>query len=141
LRVVLDANVLVSALISRAGAPARLLAQWLEGDFELTVCGTLLEEVDKTLSQPKISARVSPADADAFPRLLRELAECAPSPEDPPPVRSADPDDDYLIALAARERVPLVSGDHHLLELGDRLPIMSPREFLEQLKKARRDSV
>ena len=89
MRVVLDANVLVSALISRAGAPARLLAQWLEGDFELIVCGTLLEEVDKTLSQPKISARVSPADADAFPRLLRELAECAPSPEDPPPGKAS----------------------------------------------------
>jgi len=101
----------------------------------------LCVQTKSTLSQPKISARVSPADADAFVRLLRELAECAPSPEDPPPIRSADPDDYYLIALAARERVPLVSGDHHLLELGDRLPIMSPREFLEQLKKARRDSV
>ena len=137
MRVVLDANVLVSALISRAGAPARLLALWLEGEFELVVCETLLEEVEKTLGRPKIGARVSQADADAFVRLLRELAESVAEPKEPPAIRSADPNDDYLIAMAARERVPLVSGDQHLLELGDRFPIMSPRAFLDHLDKVR----
>jgi putative PIN family toxin of toxin-antitoxin system len=137
LRVVFDANVLVSALISRAGAPARLLALWLEGEFELVVCQTLLDEVEKTLRRPKISERVSRADADAFVRLLRELAESVADPKEPPAFRSADPDDDYLIAIAARERVPLVSGDQHLLDVGDRLPIVSPREFLDDLEKTR----
>ena len=51
-------------------------------------------------------------------------------PEGPPPMRSADPDDDYLIALAHGNRAALVSGDSHLLDLADRAPILSPADFL-----------
>ncbi len=135
MRAVLDANVFVSALIAREGAPGRVVALWLAGEFELVVSDTLLGEVRRTLARPKIRRRVSAADADRFLGVLRELAEHALDPEGPPPVRSSDPGDDYLLALAARERVPLVSGDAHVLALGDRLPIFTPREFLEQLER------
>ena len=47
---------------------------------------------------------------------------------------SADPDDEYLVDLArAAEADVLVSGDAHLLELRDRLPVMTPAEFLARL--------
>jgi uncharacterized protein len=134
-RAVLDANVLVSALISRAGAPARLVELWIEGEVELVVCKTLLDGVQRTLNRPKISSRVAPEDAVRFVRLLRELGEVVGDPEGPPPFHSDDPGDDYLLALAARERTPLVSGDAHVLALSDRLPISSPRAFLEQLER------
>jgi len=135
-RAVLDANVLVSALISRLGAPARLVELWLEGEFELVVCRTLLDEVERTLTQPKIRRRVASDDAARFVQLLDELGEVVADPAGAPPIHSVDPADDYLLALAARERAPLVSGDAHVLALGDRLPISSPREFLEQLERA-----
>ena len=136
MRAVLDANVLVSALISRVGAPARLVELWLEGEFELVVCKTLLDEVQRTLNQPKISGRVASEDALRFIWLLQEVGEVVADPEGPPPVHSDDPGDDYLLALAARERTPLVSGDAHVLALSDRLPISSPRAFLQQLERA-----
>ena len=136
MRAVLDANVLVSALISRVGAPARLFELWLEGEFELVVCKTLLDEVQGTLNQPKISGRVASEDALRFIWLLQEVGEVVADPEGPPPVHSDDPGDDYLLALAARERTPLVSGDAHVLALSDRLPISSPRAFLQQLERA-----
>jgi len=135
-RAVLDANVLVSALISRVGAPARPVELWLYGEFELVVCKTLLDEVQRTLNQPKISGRVASEDALRFVGLLQELGEVVADPEGPPPVHSDDPGDDYLLALAARERTPLVSGDAHVLALSDKLPILSPRAFLEQLETA-----
>jgi putative PIN family toxin of toxin-antitoxin system len=135
-RAVLDANVLVSALISRVGVPARLVELWLEGEFELVVCKTLLEEVQRTLNQPKISGRVASEDALRFIWLLQEVGEVVADPEGPPPVHSTDPGDDYLLALAARERTPLVSGDAHVLALSDRLPISSSRAFLQQLERA-----
>ena len=47
--------------------------------------------------------------------------------------RSADPRDDYLLALAEKERAVLVSGDRHLLVLADELPVRTPREFVGQL--------
>ncbi|MBA2420337.1 MAG: hypothetical protein H0V57_04320 [Thermoleophilaceae bacterium] len=48
-----------------------------------------------------------------------------------PPVRSEDQGDDYLIALAAEQRAALVSGDKHLLALAGRIPVYSPREFID----------
>ena len=136
MRAVLDANVLVSALISRLGAPARLVELWLEGEFELVVCKTLLDEVQRTLNQPRNSSRVASEDAVRFVRLLQELGEVVADPEGAPPIHSDDPGDDYLLELAARERTPLVSGDAHVLALSDRLPISSPRAFLQQLESA-----
>ena len=119
------------------GAEARLIefSLWLDGEFELVVCNTLLDEVQRTLSQPKISGRVASEDALRFIRLLQEVGEVVADPEGPPPVHSDDPGDDYLLALAVRERTPLVSGDAHLLALNDKLPILSPRALLEQLER------
>jgi predicted nucleic acid-binding protein len=56
-------------------------------------------------------------------------------PGDPakPPARSADPGDDYVIALPERERAVLVSGDQHLPTLADELPVMTARAFLDEL--------
>jgi uncharacterized protein len=134
-RVVFDANVLVSALISRGGAPARLVELWLEGAFDLVLSERLLAEVERALAYPRIRQRVAAGDAADFLRLLRDVAEVVADPDGAPPARSVDPNDDYLLALAARERVPLVSGDAHLLALGERLPILSPRLFLDRLEQ------
>jgi len=56
----------------------------------------------------------------------------APDPA-APERRSSDPGDGYLIALAESERAVLVSGDRHLLELADELPIRTARAFIEKL--------
>jgi predicted nucleic acid-binding protein len=55
--------------------------------------------------------------------------------DEPSSVRSPDPGDDYLLALAASEHAALVSGDEHLLGLADDLPIFSPARFLRILEK------
>jgi predicted nucleic acid-binding protein len=44
-----------------------------------------------------------------------------------------DPSDDYLVSLAESQSALLISGDAHLLELADRLPVRSPRAFLDLL--------
>jgi hypothetical protein len=64
--------------------------------------------------------------------LLRDAAVRAPGPAELPR-RSADPGDDYLPALAQSERAVLVSGDRHLPELADDLPIFTPRAFADTL--------
>jgi uncharacterized protein len=132
-RAVLDANVLVSALLSRGGAPALLVERWLMGDFELVVSELLLAEVDRTFAAPKLRRRVTGDIAAEFVSTLRGLAEFVTDPETAPPVRSRDPGDDYLVALAASARATLVSGDAHLLELQEAIPVLSPREFLDTL--------
>jgi uncharacterized protein len=131
-RAVLDANVLVSALLSREGAPAQLLQAWRSGHFELVVSPQLLGELARVFEYPKLRRRIEKADADAFVDLLRSAAVVAGDAGDPPR-RAADPDDDYLIALAAQERAILVSGDRDLLELASRYPVRAPRDFVDSL--------
>jgi hypothetical protein len=131
-RAVLDPNVLIAALLSRSGAPAQIVTRWLDGAFELVVSESLLAELERALGYPKVRRRVPPSEAVAFVSLLRRGAIVAVDP--PTPARqSADPGDDYLLALAESERSVLVSGNRHLISLADELPIQSPRAFLDTL--------
>jgi uncharacterized protein len=135
-RVLLDANVFVSALLSQTGAPARIVGLWSRGELELVVCPALLDELGGILARPRLRSRIDAVEAERFLSALSVGAESVPDPDEPPPLRTVDPDDDYLVALATRERVPLVSGDKHLLALRGQAPVLSPREFLEQIAKS-----
>ena len=134
MRVVLDANVLVSAVISAAGPPRQIVAAWIEGRFELVASPVLLEELRDVLDRPRLRRWVSSATAASFVDGLAKDTEVI---DDPPaqPGLSPDPDDDYLIALArAAQADHLVSGDRHLLDLADPdPPVLTPRQFLDLL--------
>jgi hypothetical protein len=132
-RAVLDPNVLVAAVLSRSGAPAQIVARWLAGAFELVVSEHLLAELARALAYPKLARRVTRAEAAELVSLLRHAAIVASDPPAPRPA-SADPGDDYLLALAESARAVLVTGDRHLLALADDLPIRTARAFLDTLE-------
>jgi putative PIN family toxin of toxin-antitoxin system len=132
-RAVLDPNVLISALISRDGSPALLLHLWLDGAFELIVSDQLLAELERAFSYPKLRKRVEPSEPIEFLDLLRRGARTVDDPNTPPSVRSPDPGDDYLIAVAESQQAMIVSGDDHLLGLAGRVPVLSPADFLVEL--------
>ncbi len=129
-RVVLDPGVLVSALITPSGAPAKLLAEVLAGGVELIVSPSLLKDLEDVLRRDKFRRYVDLEAVRAYLGLLHREAFAAEDSDASPPLRSADPDDDYLIALAYCCSAAIVSGDRHLLELADRAPILSPADFL-----------
>jgi uncharacterized protein len=134
-RAVLDPNILIAAVLSPSGAPAQLVSRWLAGEFDLIVSEALLDELERALAYPKLRRRIPQDDAAAFVVLLRAAAIVAPGSETSSH-RSADPDDDYLLALAEHERAILVSGDQHLLDLAGTLPIQTARSFLDRLANA-----
>jgi putative PIN family toxin of toxin-antitoxin system len=136
LRAVLDANVIIAALISSSGSPARLLEAWRAGRFELIVSVSLLDELERALAYPNLRRRISAEDAAKAIAWLRRDATMLPDPSGDPPVRSVDPGDDYLIALAAAGEALLVSGDDHLLSLGMSPAVLSPSAFLTRLAEA-----
>ena len=129
-RAVLDPGVLVSALITPGGAPAGLLTQAREGALEVIVSPLLLGELEDVLGREKFRRYVDLGSARDYVALLRRESMHVADPETPPPLRSADPDDDYLIALAHDQSAIVVSGDRHLLDLADRAPILSPADLL-----------
>jgi uncharacterized protein len=133
-RAVLDPNILIAALLSRSGAPGQIVARWLAGEFELVVSEALLAELKRALAYPKLLARISAEEAAEFISVLAHDGILAPDPVTPAG-RSADPDDDYLLALAESMRAVLVSGDRQLLDLADELPIQTARAFLGTLER------
>lgn len=135
MRVVIDANVLVSAVISSSGPPREVLTAWTQERFELVASPALLEELRDVLARPKLRRYLTPGAAAGY---LAGLGQDGLLIEDPPPPAGlrADPDDDYLVALARAAGADyVVSGDRHLLELTDPdPPVLTPREFLALLE-------
>ena len=135
MRAVVDVNVLISALLAPDGAPAQVLVAWRAGRFEMIVSPGLLAELARALAYPKLRKRIELDEADTFIHSLRRSADLRPDPDLPPPARSTDPGDDYLIALAADQDAILVTGDRHLLEVADPVPIRDPASFLRMLDR------
>ena len=132
MRVVCDANVLISALISSHGAPAQIVETWEPDVLELIVCPKLLGELRDVFTRSKLRDRVNPEAAVKYVDALERGALLLPHP----PVKhlvAPDPNDDYLIALAiVGEADYLVSGDRHLTDLVDLTPpVLTPRQFVD----------
>jgi uncharacterized protein len=131
MRVVLDINILVSALLIQSGHPAAIIDAWLDGKFTLLTCAEHLDELRATLQKPRIAERIKPYKAG---RLVNEVKDLAKNIDELPEVkRSGDPDDDYLLALSeAGQADYLVTGDKSgLLGLDrhKRARIITAREF------------
>jgi putative PIN family toxin of toxin-antitoxin system len=131
MRVVLDTNILISALLIQVGHPAAIYRAWQEGAFALVVCAEQLDELRAALRKPTIAARIKPYHAGRLVNQLKDLAEIV----GPRPLveRSPDPTDDFLLALSeAGQADYLVTGDKNgllLLVRHKTTRILSASEF------------
>lgn len=132
-RIVLDTNVLVSALLSPNGPPARLLAAVKDGDVTLITSEEQLQELHRVLY--RLNAQVRPDEAESLVDGLRAVGVIAtdlPDVDDSP-----DPDDNQILATAiAGGADVIVSGDKkHMLSVGrvGAVPIVTARDALNWL--------
>lgn len=110
MRVILDTNVLVAALMAPDGPPHRLYEAFLNDRFTLITSDMQVEEFSRVTRYPAIRGRIHPAQAGRLLNAVRSLAvlleKLAPASV------SRDPHDDYLFAMAqAGEADYLVTGD------------------------------
>ena len=110
MRVVLDTNVLVSALISPRGNPDRLYRAWRAGRFTLLTSLPLLEEFQRVTRYPALQKYLPKALAGT---MHNELSSLATVVRRLPRVNaSRDPDDNVVLATALAGRADyLVTGD------------------------------
>ncbi len=134
MRVVLDANIWVSAAI-RTGPAHRIVQAWLAGSagFDVVICPALIEELEEVLTQrPRLRKWIALDVAEHFVETVRVLADIV---SDPAVVEAItrDVDDDYLVALGReREADYIVTGDKDLLEWPEqRPPVLTPAAFAE----------
>jgi putative PIN family toxin of toxin-antitoxin system len=133
-KAVLDPNILVSALISPLGVPARVLGAWSNEYFELVISQAVLDELREVLARPSFRRRITVEEVAEYVDGLEADSELVEDPGEVPVV-SRDPDDDYLIALARSAGADyIVSGDKDLTSLTElQPPVLTPRAFLDLL--------
>lgn len=102
IRVVLDANVLVSAALAsdRAAPSVRAFDALLDERIEVVACPPLLGEVASVLGRERLRRYLSIDEARRFVADLAGVMTLAEDPSPPHPAVCRDPDDDYLVALA-----------------------------------------
>lgn len=135
IRVVLDTNVFVSALISRGGPPAALIDLWMDGAIDVVVTPRLLAEIEAILAAPRLRRWVTRADADEFIALIRRTGVAVADPPDPARI-CHDPKDDFLFATATAGACQTIcSGDLDLVAATDPpVPVITPAALLELLR-------
>ena len=135
MRVVLDTNVLLSGLMTPAGVPGRIVAAWIDAQFDLVMSLDQVSEVARVLAYPKIRDRLcwDQERIESFVKQLHVRAEvidlgstAAEVPRDPK-------DSPVLAPLVAAKADLLVTGDDDLLALRSRHPIETPTEFGSRL--------
>jgi len=140
LRAVLDANVLASALIRPQGPPGQIVTRFLEDHaFVLVVSAPILEELRRCLSYPRVRKYMTVTDEE-LDLWVTALGLIADSVEGAASLSAvvADPDDNkYLVAALEGRADFVVSGDRHLLDLGEYegVRIITPRAFLPMLQQ------
>lgn len=137
MRLVLDTNVVISALLWR-GTPYRLLEAIRRQDgLQLYSSSELLEELTDIASRPAFNKRLATIGKTA-PEIVVEYLEAIElvAPVDVRRV-ARDPDDDHVLACALAARADLiVSGDLDLLALTDHesIPIVTPAAALRRIQ-------
>ncbi len=129
LKVILDTNVAVSSLFG--GKPLEVTQLWWRGHFMLCLSPAILEEYLEVFDRfPQAQTQI-----DRFLAMLAEGSHVV-YVESPPLIQAveSDPDDDKFLDCAVMAKAAvIVSGDRHLLSLGqyEGVAILDPAGFLD----------
>lgn len=135
MRVVLDTNILIGALITKGTPPDKLYRAWLRGEIELVTSTAQLAEIADVLARPRLQKFL---DADEAAAIVENLGTRAHILDDSLGVSlSPDPQDNFILAAAITGKADLiVSGDKkHVLALGEveGIPVVTAREALNRM--------
>ncbi|UCH26810.1 MAG: putative toxin-antitoxin system toxin component, PIN family [Trueperaceae bacterium] len=134
MRVVLDTNILLSALLKKGSPPDRIRRAWEARRFTVVTSRGQLAELSRVSRYPRLRLLLKPHEVG---RLILRLQRYAEVLTDLPTVDLApDPDDNPILATAIAGRVDvLVTGDRaDLLALSrvQGIPVVTARGFLER---------
>ncbi|MDY6773808.1 MAG: putative toxin-antitoxin system toxin component, PIN family [Candidatus Nanohaloarchaea archaeon] len=134
LKLVLDTNVVVSGNIS-SGSPPNIVMEacFSEKGPVAVVSGDILEEYERKL---RSITEVRASDRYYTMRMISKYAEYVESPATLRIVKE-DSDDDKLFEAAVEAQADcIVSGDSHVLDIGDYsgIEILNPREAADRLE-------
>lgn len=135
MRVVLDTNVLLSALISPHGAPDAIYRAWRAARFEVVTSRVQLDEIRRASRYPKFQAVLQPHRVGTMVNNLQRAIVLEHLASD---IEANDPNDAFLLAMShAGDADYLVTGDRRagLLQRGHfgRTRIVTPGAFCAEI--------
>lgn len=137
MRVVLDTNILIGALITKGTPPDRLYQAWLRGEIEFVTSTAQMAEIAEVLARPRLQKYLDAGEAAAIVENIDTRALVLD--ETPRVDLSPDPKDNPILAAAiAGHADMIVSGDkRHMLALEEveGIPVVTAREALDRLSK------
>jgi putative PIN family toxin of toxin-antitoxin system len=131
LRVVLDTNILISAIAYPGSIPGRIFSAWQSGQLDVVLSRYILNEMERVLprfAQVKLSASGIRDLADSF-MFRAEMVE--PSAVAEASLRH-EADAPVLGTLLAAKADYLITGDKDLLAIAGKYPIITPAAFWER---------
>jgi uncharacterized protein len=134
MRIVLDTNVFVSAVLKANSLPF-LVLRWIDQHGGLLKSAATEREILSVLARPHIAAVTIPTFRDDLARMLA-TAELVTITEQIASCR--DPHDDKFLELAVSGRADIiVSGDADLLALNPfrGIPIVTPAMFVQEVAR------
>ncbi|MGD0662766.1 MAG: putative toxin-antitoxin system toxin component, PIN family [Syntrophorhabdales bacterium] len=140
-RVILDTNLVVSAILSPEGKPARILKMAFDGRLDLAISSALLNEITLVLNYQKIRKLLAKHGIhleeikDVLQRIVK-TAFMTPGKLDVGRI-DRDPSDNMILACAVEGRADfIVSGDRHLTDLVsfEGVSIVNPDTFLKLIE-------
>ena len=129
--VVLDTNVLISAVLSAQGTPARLVRAARDGRLDVVASPLLLAELRNVLRRDRLRRFLSLVEVDELVEELARLFRIEPDPEPGVP-ELRDHKDDYVLFLARHVGADyIVSGDADLTDATLEPPAITPRQAID----------
>src|ERR1700726_1562212 len=115
MRLILDTNILVSALVTPSGVSERIYRAWRAGRFQLLTCAEQFDEFRRVTRYPRVRSYIRPAEAGT---LLNEIRRLANVIENLPTLEAvSDASDNFLLGLVLAGRADyLVTGDRSHLQ-------------------------
>ena len=118
MRVVLDTNVIVSAVLIRGGNEGRILRARQRGAFDLVLSPSILDEIGRVLTYDKIRTRRWMTDEEIVTLLEALAQDSVLVPGQLDVAASRDPADAPFLAAAVEGRAAyVVTGDRDLLDV------------------------
>lgn len=109
MRVILDSNILFSALIYPNSPPHRAYQAWRQGVFDLVTCAEQLDEIRRASRYPKFKTILQPHRVGVMVNNMQRAIVVSNLPSG---YEAADPNDSWLLALADKSQAHyLVTGD------------------------------
>jgi putative PIN family toxin of toxin-antitoxin system len=139
LKIVIDANLFASALIKPNSNPGRILNLIKQNQVDLILPTAIIKEIKRILVYPKLQKYhgKTAQEIDAYFEDILMFAWIVEGEGEVDLIEDDPTDNKYLVCAYEGEADYIVSGDHHLLDIGtyQGIEILKAKSFLDGWEK------